>query len=406
MKIGIIRETKSPVDNRVAFTPKQVKELMVRYPEHRFLVQSSNVRAFTDNEYEEEGIEVKEDMKECDVLFGIKEASLESLLPDKHYVFFGHIAKRQEYNIPLFRDLIEKRITFTDYEYIVDESGQRQVAFGWFAGVAGLYYTLQAWGRKQGIYQLPAPDRSMTVEGMAEKIKSLGPIKARVVITGEGRVSQGAQFLMEQIGAKRIPVETYINATRCPEELEYCVAGIRDLVKFKGGNTDFNREEFLDHPELFESDFAKFAATSDVLLSCHYWQTGEPVYVDMKLLKDPSFKIKVIGDITCDIRGSIWSTVRSSTHAQPFYDFNPWTEKEEPPFSQDGNITVMAVDTCPNALPREASTHFGNMLNNQIHNILSGGGMATILNRGKLTHHFSHLQDYVRTKVLKAERMD
>lgn len=162
MKIGIIKETKTPVDNRVALTPEQVATLNKQYPNHRIVVQSSDIRAFTDDEYREKGVEIVDNLSDCDILFGIKEANIESLIPNKHYVFFGHIAKMQAYNRHLLQAMIEKGITFSDYEYLVDDNKERVCAFGWWAGVVGVYYTLRGYGLRTKSYYLPKPDITFT----------------------------------------------------------------------------------------------------------------------------------------------------------------------------------------------------------------------------------------------------
>ena len=110
MKIALIKETKIPVDNRVALSPIQVASLNKRFPEHKIVVQSSDIRAYSDDEYRSEGVEIVDDVTDCDVLFGIKEAKIETLLPGKHYVFFGHIAKMQAYNRPLLQAFLQKGI--------------------------------------------------------------------------------------------------------------------------------------------------------------------------------------------------------------------------------------------------------------------------------------------------------
>lgn len=175
MKIGIIRETKIPEDNRVALSPEQVKMLSGKYPNDRIVVQSSEIRAFTDDEYRKEGVEVVDNIDDCDVLFGIKEVKIETLIPNKHYFFFGHIAKFQEYNKPLCKTLLAKNVTFSDYEYLVDENNQRVCAFGWWAGVVGVYYTLRGLGLRlrEKLYNLPKPDRKFTLDQLLENLKIL-----------------------------------------------------------------------------------------------------------------------------------------------------------------------------------------------------------------------------------------
>ena len=164
VKIGIIKETKTPIDNRVALNPMEIVALKERYPQAEFYVQHSDIRAYTDEEYSQLGIPVVESLENCDVLFGIKEASLESLLPNKHYFFFGHIAKEQPYNRPLIKKMMELGITFSDYEYLVDDEGQRLCAFGWWAGVVGAYNTIRAYGLRTLKFELEKPTRTFTLD--------------------------------------------------------------------------------------------------------------------------------------------------------------------------------------------------------------------------------------------------
>ena len=88
MKIGILREEKKPFDRRVIFTPKQCFEIKKKYPGVEILVRSSNHRCFSDNEYKEFNIPVVEDLNECDILLGIKEVPLDSLIANKTYFYF------------------------------------------------------------------------------------------------------------------------------------------------------------------------------------------------------------------------------------------------------------------------------------------------------------------------------
>ena len=142
MKIALIQETKHPVDNRVALTPEQMALLQRDYPDDQFVVQSCELRAYDDDQYRAAGIPVVDDVSDCDVLMGIKEVKLECLLPRKHYFFFGHFAKMQAYNLPLVKTLMEREITFTDYEYLVDEKGLRVCASARSAGGQALWASI------------------------------------------------------------------------------------------------------------------------------------------------------------------------------------------------------------------------------------------------------------------------
>lgn len=403
MKIGIIKETKTPVDNRVALSPKQAAQLQKNYPGTEVLIQSSDIRAYSDDEYRAEGLQVVEDVSDCDILFGIKEAKIDTLIPNKHYVFFGHIAKMQEYNRPLLQAFLKNGITFSDYEYMVDEKGIRVCAFGWWAGVVGVYYTLRGYGLRTGLYSLPKPDLKFTLEQLKNNLKSIDLPKIKIILTGGGRVSQGAQYVLNEIGATYLPVDKYLALDQV-DRLTYTFADADNLVKPIAKDSKFSFPDFFSHPEKYESDFLRFAKSSDMLICCHFWAPNNPVYLSQADFLAPGFRIKMIGDVTCDIMGSIKSTLRSSTHTDPYYDYNPATRQEEPAFSSPDNITVMAVDTCPNALAVDTSAYFGDMLMQHIFApMLSGQDSpvmkgATIVEKGKLTEKFSYLDSFAKGK--------
>lgn len=400
VKIGIIKETKTPVDNRVALTPREILNIQEKYPQAQFFVQKSDIRAYTDEEYEKCGIPVVDSLEECDVLFGIKEAKLESLLPNKHYFFFGHIAKEQPYNRPLIKKMMELGITFSDYEYLVNEGGERLCAFGWWAGVVGAYNTMRAYGLRTRKFELEKPGLDFTLEKLISNLKEVHHLcNTSVIVTGNGKVSQGAQYILQQMKAKELLPETFLNRAS-NDTLVYTVLKTKDLVKHKDGK-EYDACHFKTNGQDYISRFNEYAYSAEILLSCHYWGPNQPIYLDEDLLKDKNLSIKIVGDITCDIKGSILSTIRPSTHAEPFYDFNPSTMDEEPPFSSENNISVMAVDTCPNALALDTSSYFGQKLSKYVfpliikeqfeHPILK---RATILSEGKLTDKYSYLKGY------------
>lgn len=398
VKIGLIKETKIPVDNRVALNPEQIKKLNTKYPLHKIVVQSSDIRAFSDDEYREAGVEVVNDVADCDILFGIKEANLESLIPNKQYYFFGHFAKMQEYNLPLLQTIIRDKITFFDYEYLVDESGKRVCAFGWWAGAVGVYYTLRGYGLKYHTFELPKPDLKFTLAELLDNLKKIDLPCVKVLVTGDGRVSQGAQYVLNNIGACKLADKEYLSKTTV-DELSYCVVKADKLVKRKDG-APFNRSDFEMNAQGYESDFNKWAKSTDVLICAHFWAPNAPVYLSEDDLRREDLRIRMIGDVTCDIKGSIKSTVKPATHSDPYYDYNPFSEQAEPAFSSEHNLTVMAVDTCPNALATDTSTYFGEMLIKHVFEPLLEGKEskiiegAKIVEKGILTDKFAYLNDF------------
>lgn len=400
MKIGIIKETKSPVDNRVPLTPTQIAKLQDEFKNVEFVVESSNIRAYHDDEYSNLGIEVKTDISDADLMFGIKEVSTEYLISNKHYFFFGHIAKKQPYNQPLIKKMIEKKITFTDYEYLVDENNNRLCAFGWWAGVVGAYNTLRAFGIKENIFTLPKPDIKFTLDKLLTYSNEFKTYSCKIIVSGNGRSSHGVQYVLDNIGFIKVSNDVFLK-NKSQDSKIYTVAYLDTLVKRKDNKQIFDREHFNLNPELYVSDFYKYAKVADVFIPCHFWGQNDPIYLSENDLQKNDINITVIGDVTCDISGSIKSTVRASTHNEPFYDYNPKTMQEEKSFSSPNNITVMAVDTLPNALAIDTSRYFGealikhiieDVLNNmKISNVVD---RATILRDGKLTNRFTYLKEY------------
>lgn len=405
MKIGLIRETKIPEDNRVALSPAQVAKLNQEFPDSEIIVQSSDIRAFSDEDYRKAGVKVMGDMSECDVLFGIKEAQIDSLIPNKYYFFFAHIAKMQEYNRPLLQAMLAKNLTFSDYEYLVDENGERVCAFGWWAGVVGVYYTLRGYLLREGRNSLPKPDRKFTLAQMRTILAIAQLPKVKILITGNGRVAQGATYVMRECRAQELTYEQFMSDEPV-NTLSFYRASVNELVKRKDGKP-FERIDFCNNPKEYESDFIKFAKHTDIYIPCHFWDPKAPVYLEQEDFQKYNLRIKMIGDITCDISGSIKSTIRPATHAEPYYDFNPVTYQEELPFSSKDNITVMAVDTCPNALAIDASEYFGEMLTEYVFKPLLRGeenqsdviNKSTIVRNGELTEKFNYLSDFARGKA-------
>ena len=398
MKIALIKETKIPEDNRVALSPEQVSLLNSQFPEHQIVVQASDIRAFTDDEYRSEGVVVTNDVSDADFLFGIKEAQIDSLISNKNYFFFGHVAKMQEYNRPLLQSLIQKHITFCDYEYLVDDNNIRVCAFGWWAGVVGVYYTFRGYGLKHKLYELPKPDKRFTLNQLIESLKNIELPKVKLLVTGAGRVSQGAQHVLETIGAYKMTEEQYLSDAPL-NTLSYCVADVDRLVKRKDGEK-FSWNDFTHNAREYESDFMRWAKKTDVLICAHFWGPEAPVYLSEEDLRNKDMHIRMIGDVTCDIKGSIKSTIRPATHDDPYYDYNPRTEKDEPAFVSENNITVMAVDTCPNALAMDTSEYFGSMLMKHVFVPLLKGEHSDVIDRsmilreGQLTSRYAYLKDF------------
>lgn len=398
MKIGIIKEGKVPVDHRVPFTPQQIKKLTELYPQHSFVVQSSDVRTFKDPEYTDQAVDVVDNIDDCDVIFGVKEVPIPTLLDNKTYFFFSHTTKMQPYNKGLLQAVLEKKITLIDYEGLA-LNGQRVVAFGRWAGIVGAYNGLLTYGLKYKKYHLKPANQCFDLDEMYTELKKLDLGNIRIALTGGGRVSKGAEEVLSQAGIKKVSVNDYLNTSF--NEAIYTQLDIEDYNKTKDG-TDFQKELFYTQPELFASDFQKFLPHTDVLIAGAYWDPKAPVLFTEEDLKKDNFNIKVIADITCDIKGSIPTTLRPATIADPIYDIKRSDCSEIEVFTNPDTLSVMAVDNLPCELPRGASQEFGaQLLDNVIPNFFGTDDdevilNASITNESGLTDKYSYLSNWVK----------
>ena len=203
-KVGLLKETKNPPDRRSALTPNTAVEFTKRFPNVELFIQPSEIRAFKDEEYLEKGLTLKEDLSDCDILIGVKEVKIGTFIPNKSYLFFSHIAKMQPYNLGLIKSMMNDKITMIDYEYLTNQKGMRLVAFGKWAGVVGAYNGMRAWGLRTNDFDIkPAHDYLDKVE-MFENCKKTVLKPMKIIITGGGRVANGAMETLNAFGIKEV----------------------------------------------------------------------------------------------------------------------------------------------------------------------------------------------------------
>ena len=397
MKIGIIKERKVPVDHRVPFTPEQCKLLKEQYPSIDLVIEPSDIRCFKDEEYKEQGITVQADLADCDILMGVKEVPEKELITDKTYFFFSHTAKQQPYNKGLLQTILKKNVQIVDYEYLSTSEG-RVVAFGRFAGIVGAYNGLLTYGKKFDLFNLTPANQCYDMAEMWKEFTMVKLPAIKILLTGAGRVSSGAAEVLDGVGIKKVSVEEYVNGTF--EEAVYVQIDTPHYNKHIEGE-DFNRKEFRADPVDYEGDFHKFIEHTDLLIAGAYWDPNAPVLFTEEDVMSDSFPIKVIADITCDIQGSIPTTLRPSTIADPVYDIVKGNVEEIPAYAFADSISVMAVDNLPCEVPRDASLSFGNQLiENVMPSLINGGDdlidRASITTlKGKLNTHFDYLNSFI-----------
>ncbi|MDX1479745.1 MAG: alanine dehydrogenase, partial [Saprospiraceae bacterium] len=199
MKIGIIREGKSPPDSRTPLTPAQCRKLRA---EHHLdmVVQSSEVRCFPDDDYRAADVPVVSSVGDCDVLLGVKEVPVDDLIAGKTYFFFSHTIKEQPYNRDLLRAILQRKIRLIDYEVLTDDQGMRLIAFGRFAGMVGAHNALWTYGRRTGTVSLPRMKDCHDYAAAREIYQDTSLPPCRVVLTGTGRVANGAAAVLDDMG--------------------------------------------------------------------------------------------------------------------------------------------------------------------------------------------------------------
>jgi alanine dehydrogenase len=393
--IGLIKEGKVPPDNRVALTPAQCKWLQENVTDCKVIVQPSELRCFTDAEYKHAGIEVKDDLSECDLLLGIKEVPLKDLMENKTYMFFSHTKKKQPYNQKLLHTMMDKGITIIDYECLEHEDGQRIIGFGFFAGIVGAHNGIMAYGKRTGYFDLSRVYKSRDYRDLIHTYFGLKLPNIKVAVTGSGRVAHGILEIMNLMDIQEVEEEEYVQ-----REFAYPV-----YVHLKGADLyrhketgKYSRENFHNNPEEYNCIFEQYCAHTDILMNGIYWDERIPRLFEWETLLMNNFRIQTIADISDDLNGSVPCNLGDATIEEPVYGINRFTRQLTRPFEKD-SVDVMAVGNLPNELPRDASTYFGEQLVKYVlHDIVEGGseiiGRATILQEGRLTPHFSYLSDY------------
>ena len=395
LKIGLIREGKTPADNRVALTPAQCKWLHLNFDDVRVIVQHSDKRCYGDKEYLQAGVEVKEDISECNVLLGIKEVPVEMLLPGKTYLFFSHTKKLQPHNQQLFKAILNKKITLIDYECLEHDDGTRIIGFGFFAGVVGAHNGIMAYGNRTNAFHLQRVGSVNSFQKLIHTYFGLKLPNIKISVTGSGRVAHGVLEIMNLLGIHEVEPDEFL-----AKEFTYPA-----YVHLKGAdlylnkhNGKYNREDFHAHPENYACTFGDFLSQTDILMNGVYWEKNIPRLFEMEDIKKESFRIKTIADITDDRDGSVPCNHGDSSIDDPVYGIDKTSFERTAPYLPN-SVDIMAVGNLPNELPRDASRYFGEQLIKFVLDDIRLGGSdtinkATMVKDGKLNEPFLYMKEY------------
>ncbi len=430
--IGIRREDKNEWERRVPLTPEAVKELK-KNQGIESIVQPSNLRIYKDREYLEAGAEISEDLGKADTIFAVKEIPSHMYEEGKTYVFFSHTIKGQQYNMKMLKTMIDKKVNLIDYEKIVDDENRRLIFFGKYAGIAGMIETLHGLGVKLKLQGYDTPlekvKQAYTYKSVDDAKRHMAEIGKEIedsgfppelspfvfAFAGYGNVSQGAQEIFDLFPYKSISVtvldENYENFAADNYNFYKVVLREEDLVKRKEGV--FDLQEYYKNPEMYVSVFHEYAERLKVLINCIYWSKKYPRLLTRKYLKNQASLIKypnlrMIGDISCDINGSIEITHKVTMPNNPSFTYFGADDKFEDGIGA-GGVSVMAVDNLPCEFPIESSEAFSGVLKNFAADISKADfsddysslklpdpiKKALILHNGKFTDNFTYMKSFV-----------
>jgi alanine dehydrogenase len=382
-RIGIRREDKDPWEARVPLIPEDVARL-TGSGSVEIVVQPSPQRVFTEDEYVRAGARVDEDLSACDIVLAVKEIPLGLFSPGKTYAFFSHTIKGQPYNMDMLRRLMELECQLIDYERITDERGRRLIFFSRFAGLAGAIDSLWALGLRlawEGLEPNPfalleQTYRYPTLEAALAAVRDVGARIARdglpaelcpfvIGITGYGNVSKGAQEVIDALGAVAIEpsrLDDLFVGAASRHALHKVVFAEQDMVAQRDPSAPFALDEYYRRPELYDGAFEQRLPRLTALLNCVFWDTPYPRLVTKAAVRrlfaaSTPPRLRVIGDISCDIEGSVELTVKETHIDEPVYVYDPDTGAITNGVEGRGPV-VLAVGNLPCELSRESSTAF------------------------------------------------
>lgn len=430
-KIGIREEQKSNWERRAPLAPVDLAELVSRGIS--FCVQPSKKRVFSVDEYEKAGAEVSTDLSSCPIVLGVKEIPVELLKEGITYLYFSHTIKGQSYNMPALRRLMELGCNLIDYEKIEDEKSRRLIFFGRHAGLAGMIDSLWALGKRlkeeDGVdtpFAALSPahgypgldDAKKSIREVGEKIASEGltsEIQPFVCgFAGYGNVSAGAQEIYDILPVEEISPSALISGElkKSPHKLYKVVFKEEHMVVHRDSAGTFDLQEYYDEPQRYKGVFEQYLPHMTMLMNCVYWEEKYPRLVTIealkKLHKRKENHLKVIGDISCDVKGGVEATVKVTQPDDPVFVYDPVSETESMGFEGPG-VAILAVDNLPCELPRESSLHFSEALKPFLENLATTDmnkpfdalnllpelKRALILHRGALTPEFQYLQEFL-----------
>lgn len=423
--LGIMKETKNKWESRVPLNPEAVHKLIERG--FSVIVQPSDNRTYTNDEYARAGAIVQDDLTQCDLILGVKEIPEEQILPGKPHMFFSHTIKGQAHNMPMLKHILDVKATLFDYETVVDEGNKRLIFFGRYAGSVGMLETLWGYGQrvktKYGIdtpfLELKRPYEYQTTANAIAHLRQIGEEITKtgfaaklcpltIFLTGYGNVSLGAQDILSALPVERISPDDLYHITRDHrrDRIYLVVFEERHMAERIDGS-HFDLQEYFKNGKLFRSRMGRYLPYCSMYVNAIFWTPSYPRFLAKSDLAYMPH-LEIIGDITCDIDGSVEPTVRACDIDSPIFLYNPADGSDTPGWEGDGTA-VMSIDNLPCEFSREASDAFTRALLPIMDKILLHDYSTSVIDsalpeeikksciahRGVLKPNYQHLYQYL-----------
>jgi saccharopine dehydrogenase (NAD+, L-lysine forming) len=396
MIIGLIKEEKHPADNRVALTPAQCKWMNKNVANVQVVVEKSDTRCYSNEEYKRAGIELVDSLENCTIILGIKEVPYDKLIANKKYLFFSHTIKKQDHNKKLLQTIVAKNITLIDYECLRHEDGQRILGFGFFAGIVGAHNGIMCYGNRTNSFSLERVYKQKDFRSLIHTYFGLKLPNIKIAVTGSGRVAHGIIEVMNLMGIVEVEPDDYlITQYKYPVYTQLKGADLYEHIE----TGKYNRIHFHEKPNEYKCRFLPYCFETDILMNGVYWDKNVPRLFEKSDVEYEGFRIKTIADITDDENGSIPINLGDQTIEEPVYGVDKNSFIKTLPFVEN-SIDVMAVGNLPNELPRDASRYFGEQLIKHIlDDVIKGNSItidnATIASEGRLQKDYTYLQEWI-----------
>lgn len=416
LKTVVRKEHKNDWEKRTALIPACAAELVEKgFP---ISIEPSEIRIYSDSDYAKAGVPTDGCPENGQFIVGIKEPPVNSIQANQVHLAFSHTIKGQDYNMGLLQKFIDEKATLIDYEPIVDDSGDRTIAFGRFAGIAGAIDSFMVAGKKHAARNksscLSAVKQTWQYRSIDEIKESFSKIDinqgepVQVLIVGTGKVGKGAEEVCQWLGLPKIDIQQLLDGGQ-PSGSWYTVASSRHINRRKDGQA-FEMQDFVEKGvDAYESTFDQLLGKFSILLQTPYWTEKYPKHLDRERMLANEEKLPlVVGDISCDINGSLECTTKASDIDTPAFTYHIESGESTDGITADG-ISVMSIDNLPCELSRDASEHFSDVLRGYMKNLMSidlsqtfeNSGLipelarAVIVYNGELTPSFKYLQSFL-----------